>query len=293
VFPLKDDNPTHRVPVVTIVLLLLNVGAFLFVQPEGQELLGQTEPGQVAAREAGRFHFETAAIPCEVVQGRPLTVEEVRATTVEGNPEACTASPGTEPVFPGKQVWLAVLFSMFLHGGLFHLGGNMLFLWVFGNNVEDHLGHARYLVFYLLAGVVATGAHIAIQPDSTIPLIGASGAVAGVMGAYLVWFPRAPVLTAFFFILIFFRRIQAKWLLGFWFVSQFFINPDAGVAWMAHVGGFVFGALIGLVVRASRAVQRATWTPDHRDDMARGWDPTGGVGWSSPPTERRFGGRRY
>ena len=126
---------------------------------------------------------------------------------------------------------------------------------------------------------MATATHVALQPASTIPLVGASGAVAAVMGAYLVWFPRAPgraILCLGFPIV---ASVQARWLLGFWFALQFFTSPNSGVAWAAHVGGFVFGALIGLLVRTSRSLQRATWTRDHRDDMdPRHWDGTGGVG---------------
>src|SRR5690606_30607109 len=157
-------------------------------------------------------------------------------------------------VFPEKSVWLALLTSMFLHGGLAHLGGNLLFLWIFGNNIEDHLGHVKYLLFYLIGGFVASAAHIGLNLDSTIPVVGASGAIAAVMGAYLVWFPNAPVRTVVFFFFITMVDIRAKWLLGFWFVSQFFTNPNAGVAWAAHVGGFVFGVLVALVIRSNLKV---------------------------------------
>jgi membrane associated rhomboid family serine protease len=161
-----------------------------------------------------------------------------------------------------------VLYSMFLHGSILHLGGNLLYLWIFGNNIEDHLGALRFTVFYLLAGVVATLAHVAVQPSSTVPLVGASGAVAGVMGAYLVWFPNKRVFTLFIIIVIpIFRSITAKWLLGFWFVSQFFVNPAAGVAWVAHVGGFVFGVVAGLAVRRSRAARRAAWRAAYIDEF--------------------------
>jgi membrane associated rhomboid family serine protease len=145
---------------------------------------------------------------------------------------------------------------MFLHGGWLHLGGNMLFLWVFGNNIEDRMGSGPYLGFYLLAGLAAAAAHIAVQPDSTVPVVGASGAVAGVMGAYLVLFPNVRIRSLFFFFFILFRDVPAKWLLGFWFVSQFFINPADGVAWVAHVGGFAFGALVALVLRDRLRPQR-------------------------------------
>jgi membrane associated rhomboid family serine protease len=252
VFPLRDRNPTQRIPYVTILLIVANVAAYFFVQPQGQQLLGRS----ATQGEESRFSYEYAAIPCEIVTGEPLSIDEL--PTAQGDIDNCRTGR-QDPIFPDKHVWLALLFSLFLHGSLVHLGGNMLFLWVFGNNIEDHLGALRYLAFYLVGGVVATLAHVAVQPASTVPLIGASGAVAAVMGAYLVWFPNAPVLTAFFFILVLFREITAKWLLGFWLVSQFFINPNAGVAWVAHVGGFVFGVAIGLVVRMSRTARGAAW----------------------------------
>jgi membrane associated rhomboid family serine protease len=161
---------------------------------------------------------------------------------------------------------------MFLHGGLLHLAGNMLFLWIFGNNIEDRLGHVHHLLFYLAAGVVATLAHIAVQPDSTVPVVGASGAIAGIMGAYLVWFPRAKVTTLFVFFIILFRQVQARWVLGIWFVSQFFVNPNEGVAWMAHVGGFVFGVLVALLVRRSGGVQRIALARGYRGPGAHPFD---------------------
>jgi membrane associated rhomboid family serine protease len=266
VIPLRDDNPTRRVPWVTILLILANVGVFFLLQPQGQ-LFGDVDMADLE-RDGTRFAFEHAAIPCEVTTGEGLSPVEVR-DTLRGDPEACRGGDG-EPLFPDKAVWLAVLYSMFLHGSVLHLGSNMLFLWIFGNNIEDHLGALRYIVFYLLAGVVATATHIAPQPDSTIPLIGASGAVAGVMGAYLVWFPNKRVLTLFLIIIPLFRHISAKWLLGFWFLSQFFISPQSGVAWLAHVGGFVFGVAVGSVVRASRAARRAAWRDTYQRERLSG-----------------------
>ncbi|MGH9151514.1 MAG: rhomboid family intramembrane serine protease [Acidimicrobiales bacterium] len=238
--PLKDENPTTTTPVVTVILIAACVLVWVGVQQGGQR------------EDNDAFTFETAAIPCEVVQGRPLTVEEVRDTVQFDDETACTSSPVTEPFFPDKNEYLALLYSMFMHGSWIHLLGNMLFLWVFGNNIEDRLGAAKYVGFYLVAGVVATAAHIAVQPASTVPLVGASGAIAGVMGMYLVLFPnvqiRSLILLGFF---ILFRDISAKWLLGIWLVSQFFVNPNEGVAWMAHVGGFVFGVVAGLLLRAT------------------------------------------
>jgi membrane associated rhomboid family serine protease len=241
VIPLKDDNPTRRVPWVTILLIAANVVIFVLVQRPYDRGLSQA-----------RFTYEFAAIPCEVVSGRPLSGDEVEQTLYEGDDEACesgSSGEGDLAVFPGKQVYLAVLYSMFLHGSWLHIGGNMLFLWVFGNNIEDRMGPLPYTAFYLLAGLAAAAAHVAVQPDSTVPVVGASGAVAGVMGAYLVLFPDVPIRSLLIFVIVLFRDIPAKWLLGFWFVSQFFINPAEGVAWVAHVGGFVFGALVAFVLR--------------------------------------------
>ncbi|HEX2046351.1 MAG TPA: rhomboid family intramembrane serine protease [Acidimicrobiales bacterium] len=240
--PLKDYNPTRRFPVITLVLIAINVGVYFFVQRP------YDDPGSQA-----RFSFEVAAIPCEVVEGRPLTEDEIIRTLRFEDDTACErgATVGEdEEYFPNKSVWLALVYSMFLHGGLLHLGGNMLFLWIFGNNIEDRMGIAGYIGFYLLAGLAASAAHIFVQPDSTVPVVGASGAIAGVMGAYLVLFPNVRIRSLLILIvLVLFRDIPAKWLLGFWFVTQFFTSPDEGVAWVAHVGGFVFGALVALFLR--------------------------------------------
>jgi len=242
VIPLKDDNPTRSTPVVTILLILACIGVYFGVQSP-----------QSSSQRSEEFTYRQAAIPCEVVTGAPLTAEEIDTGTCHRNDTA-------PPVFPDKNPWLAIVVSMFLHGSLMHLGGNMLFLWVFGNNIEDVRGKVRYLGFYLIAGVVATMTHILLQPSSTVPLVGASGAIAGVMGAYLVLFPRVRIRTLFIFIFIMFRDVEARWLLIIWFVSQFLI-PGAGVAWTAHVGGFVFGVLAGLVWRWRRPVSAPGYAP--------------------------------
>ena len=224
--PLRDENPTRRHAYVTVLLILVNVAAYFLWQPAA------TDPTSTA------FEYQHAAVPCEITTHEPLSIAEI-------NSGSCRAGDGLPAPFPGKHVLLAIVVSMFLHGSLLHLGGNMLFLWVFGNNIEDRLGPLRYAVFYLVAGVLATLAHVALQPHSTVPVIGASGAIAGIMGAYLVWYPNAPVLTLVF---VFFARVRAKWLLLLWFLSQFFVNPNEGIAWGAHVGGFVFGVLAALVI---------------------------------------------
>jgi rhomboid family protein len=272
--PIHDDNPVRRPPVITWAIIAACIIIYFFWQPS--PFSDDVEDTQ--------FSLDNAAIPCEVVQGRPLDIEEVRATygVPNGDGEACNIDNGQSPAFdPGKNVWLAVITSMFLHGSLLHIGGNLLFLWVFGNNIEDVLGKVGYLLFYLAGGVVATLGHVALNLDSTVSLVGASGAIAAVMGAYLVLFPKARVYTVVFFILITVLPLRAWMVLGFWFVLQFFTDPNSGVAWAAHVTGFVFGMLVGLIVRAARGDPRPV---DRRPPPSFGGGPR--PAWNDP----RYGG---
>jgi membrane associated rhomboid family serine protease len=257
--PLYDRNPTGTKPIITIALIIACTWVYFFVQPTvGQSRVVGSSSQDKAVAEA-RFNLDHAAIPRELTTGHPLTDDEVGATL--GPPQALCASLQGE-CYPSKNVYLAILYSMFLHGSLLHLGGNMLFLWVFGNNIEDRWGKGKYLLFYLAAGLVATLAQVAWSPNSTVPMIGASGAIAGVMGAYLVIFPNVPIRTLFFLgIFAFLRDIQAKWLLAFWFLSQFFIGANSGVAYMAHVGGFIFGIVVGLLWRLSGGGDRRALAP--------------------------------
>ncbi|HEY8527188.1 MAG TPA: rhomboid family intramembrane serine protease [Acidimicrobiales bacterium] len=251
--PIHDDNPVHRPAFVTWAIIAACLVAYFLWQPS---------PFSEDVEDV-RFNLANAAIPCEVIEGRPLTNGEVFATFGVGqaNDEACNIDNGQTPPFdPDKNVWLSVVTSMFLHGSLLHIGGNLLFLWVFGNNVEDAFGHIGYALFYVAGGVVATLAHVALNLDSTVPMVGASGAIAAVMGAYLVLYPRARVYTAVFFILITVVPIRAWLVLGIWFVLQFFTDPNSGVAWAAHVGGFLFGVAAGLALRAAQGTSR----PDQR-----------------------------
>jgi membrane associated rhomboid family serine protease len=262
VIPLHDLNPTRRTPFVTVFLIAACIAVYFFVQarPGGTDTVRVEGGDTVRIESSVRFSLEYAAVPCEIAQGRPLTLLEVAATFNRGDKEACQSSATGPELFAGKNVWLAVLTSIFLHGSLLHLGGNMLFLWVFGNNIEDHLGHVAYLFFYLAAGIVASIAHIAMQPDSTLPVVGASGAIAGVMGAYLVWFPRAPVTTLIILVIIpIVTTIDAAWLLAVWFVLQFFTSADSSVAWVAHVAGFVFGVALAVLVLTSQQARRVMW----------------------------------
>ncbi len=229
--PIRDANPTAIRPFINWMLIAGALWVFFFQQP-------QTPPDSVA------FVYEWAAIPCELTTLDPLDVTEYRT----GNCNS-VADTGTD-LFPDKSVPLGVLVSMFLHGGLGHLVGNMWMLWIFGNNIEEAFGTTGYLVFYLTAGVAATIGYVAANPGSTVPLVGASGAIAGVMGAYLVLFPRARVvsLVPIFFFAAF--EVPAGIYLLLWFAGQFALVGDAGqIAWEAHVAGFVFGLLIALVLR--------------------------------------------
>ncbi|HXH83881.1 MAG TPA: rhomboid family intramembrane serine protease [Candidatus Tectomicrobia bacterium] len=234
--PLKDDVPARRTPVVTVALIAANVLAFLY-----QFSLG-IETGGPPTRAAEAFVLEFGLVPCR------LTGQ-------------CVA-PGD---FPHPVV--TVFTSMFLHGGLFHIGGNMLYLWIFGNNIEDTLGHGRFLVFYLLAGLAAALAQTMMNPGSAIPMIGASGAVSGVLGAYLLTFPHATVLTLVVFgFFVRFIHVPAMIVLGMWIVVQLlngYITYSArtlgqdvgGVAWFAHIGGFVAGMALLFLLRPARTAR--------------------------------------
>jgi membrane associated rhomboid family serine protease len=246
VFPLHDDNPTELFPLFTIGIIVACVAVWILVQGAGtsQELLD----GSICA---------LGAIPGEVT-GRLA---------------------GRGPCPAGGLTWPALFTSMFLHGSWMHLIGNMWFLWIFGNNVEDSMGRLRFVVFYLLTGLVAIGAQILLDPTSPVPTVGASGAIAGIMGAYIVLYPRARVATLFFFF-VFFRIVPLPaWvILGYWFLIQVFSQTagpgsGGGVAYAAHIGGFVAGtALIRLFAnwRLVRA-KRAHSTLDPRDLQRGGW----------------------
>ncbi|MEX2220296.1 MAG: rhomboid family intramembrane serine protease [Candidatus Rokuibacteriota bacterium] len=222
-FPLKDDNPARTTPIVTIGLIVANLLVFLYQV--------SLEAGGVQGARAGQaFIEEFGLVPCRLTGA-------CRSTLDLPSPIA------------------TIVTSMFMHGGLFHIGGNMLYLWIFGNNIEDTLGHARYLLFYLACGTAAALAQTAIGPSSPVPMVGASGAVSGVLGAYLLLFPHAHVTTliilGFFFRLV---KIPAVIVLGFWIVIQVIsglgsFGASGGVAFFAHIGGFVAGLGLLFVLR--------------------------------------------
>ncbi|HVL32112.1 MAG TPA: rhomboid family intramembrane serine protease [Actinomycetota bacterium] len=251
--PLRDDNPTHGKVFVVPLFIAINVVVFFFVQPFS--IGGGTSRDEVI--EQLEFFACNAAIPYEVMHGEPVSKAPGGALDATSPEEQATVLIQRDAC-ANKNVWLSILFSMFLHGGLLHLGGNMLFLWVFGNNIEDRLGPLAFVAFYLVAGVVATFAQSALTPSAAIPLIGASGAVAGVLGAYLLLFPKARVTTLVIFFFITAIELPAIVVLGIWFVLQLFstVGPASteagGVAYMAHVAGFVAGMVLLLVFRPKR-----------------------------------------
>jgi membrane associated rhomboid family serine protease len=228
VIPLRDANSTRRAPLVTLLLIAACFIAFAW------ELGVLASSGQAGL---SQFFADHGAVPARVT-------EAVRSGQL------------------ASEALVGVVTSVFLHDGWLHLLGNMLFLWIFGNNVEDRLGRPGFVLFYLLGGVAAALTQVAIDPNSTLPVVGASGAIAATLGAYLVLFPRARILSlvflGFFYQLI---EVPALLVLGFWFVLQLIDGfaslglssaTEGGVAFFAHIGGFVTGLLIALVIRARR-----------------------------------------
>ena len=207
-FPLRDENPSRSFPIVTVGLILANTLVFIYQVSLGEGAQGfVTAYGAVPAAVMGVFRAKAHA---------PLPAS------------------------------ITLLTHMFLHGGLLHLLGNMWFLWIFGDNVEDAMGRLRFLAFYLIGGLAAAASHIAAAPHSTQPMVGASGAIAAVLGAYVLLYPKARVQTLFFFfIIIRIIRVPAFVYLGFWFVLQVVSSYSGGpVAWFAHIGGFIAGMVL-------------------------------------------------
>jgi len=250
--PLKDYNPTSTRSIIVPILIGINIVVFFFIQPFS---VGATTQEQQTQQEIDQIVFFSchAAIPYEVSHGTTFAdtqttgLDEEERLTQEVERARC----------PHKNVWVSILYSMFLHGSLLHIGGNMLFLWVFGNNIEDRLGKLKFILFYLAAGIAATYAQTIVGPSSAAPLIGASGAITGVLGAYILLFPRARVRTLIIFFLITAIDIPAIVLLGIWFAMQLLqgVGPAAtsgGVAYMAHVGGFIAGMLLLFILRPRR-----------------------------------------
>ena len=248
-FPLRDDNPTELTPWVT--LLLVGVCALVWIGIQGAGFDASALEGSVC-----RF----GAIPAEITGG---------------------AGGGLQgPCSPGGLTWEALVTSMFLHGGWAHLIGNLWFLWIFGNNVEDSMGHGRFLLFYLLCGLAAAGAHVVADPSSGLPMVGASGAISGIMGAYLLLYPRARVKTLLVLVVLLTVVELPAWVyLGYWFflqVGSSALQPSGaggGVAFMAHIGGFLAGLALVLPFRNPTLVdaKRSRVKIDPGELRGRGW----------------------
>jgi membrane associated rhomboid family serine protease len=237
-FPFADNNPTHRTPYVTYALILVNALAFLWFSrlDEPQQLAVTFHYGFMPARIEQLKNNQVLDIPV----GEPK-LERIGLWMVQPVQEAVRLEPDR------TEIIRSVFTCMFLHGSWMHLIGNMWFLFLFGNNIEDRLGHALYIAFYVAGGLAATAAHYAMYSDSTIPVIGASGAVAGILGAYAVTYPFARVHTLIFLFIV---DLPALAVLGFWFLGQLMsfygearLNMSGGVAFLAHIGGFVAGAV--------------------------------------------------
>ena len=234
--PIRDDNPTLRTPVVTILIIVLNGAAWLLLQGAGSgELLAKSVcslgviPGELTGLAAGHRLQLGQDLVCVV---------------------------GTTPA------WYTVITAMFMHGSWFHIIGNMWFLWIFGNNVEDSMGRFRFVIFYLLSGIAAAATHILIAPDSSTPMVGASGAIGGIMGAYVILYPRVPVhLLVFLGFYVTTFAVPAFVMLGYWFLLQLFSGlpqiggGESGVAFWAHVGGFAAGAILIFFFRNPKLVE--------------------------------------
>jgi membrane associated rhomboid family serine protease len=287
--PLRDDNPTRHVPIVTLAIIALNFLAFLIWEPTfGTQQQQQT------------FFFCNAEIPWEVThqttlgEGGPEARQVLANQLKESSGEAEQDQRFLAEHCATKVWWQSIFVAMFLHGGWLHILGNMLFLWIFGNNVEDKLGVIGFPLFYLASGVAASLAQLAISANSIVPNLGASGAIAGVLGAYLVMFPRRRVLTLIIFFFITWVYLPAYVVLGLWFVLQLFsgvgelgsrVNSGGGVAFWAHIGGFAFGAALAALFFPKERF--GAEPPPRRPDVHRGsW------GWGSrrrqPPDDDRW-----
>ncbi len=239
-FPIRDENPTVHTSVVTFVLIGLNAAIWVFVQGAGF--------GPALTNSIWNFGLIPGEILGNIDPGTTVNLGGGRTVTLDGDPN-----------------WWALLTSMFMHGGWFHLLGNMWFLAVFGDNVEDALGKVRFVFFYLLCGLAAAAAQLFSSPESAIPMVGASGAIGGVMGAYAILFPRAPVkVLVFFGFFITTVSVPAFFMLGYWFLLQVILGVPSigsdrgGVAFWAHVGGFLTGVIIAQILCSA-----------HRLDMCR------------------------
>jgi len=255
--PLKDNIPNERFPLITVLLVAINVVAYLLSIRHGGSVIGGPDNGVAVKYGAIPYELTHGGSHCGLVSGPGMEAASAVACTGQ---LGVIGTPASQPA-----TWETVFTSMFLHGGILHLAGNMVFLAIFGPNVEEAMGRVRFVVFYLLGGLIALAAQVLVDPNSSTPTLGASGAIAGVLGGYIVLYPRARILSLIF--IVFFVTIievPAVFLLGFWFLQQLLfgaanatdpLGGGGGVAYFAHVGGFVFGLAL---IRAFAVHSRPT-----------------------------------
>ncbi|MGH3671818.1 MAG: rhomboid family intramembrane serine protease [Pseudonocardiaceae bacterium] len=263
VIPVRDVNPVSRTPWVTYALIAANFIVFLLTPVSTTSVTGAASLAQTCQQQA--FYDRYAAIPAELAHNRPLAVVPDGRIGVDEQGPGCVVGPPRYQKIPV----LSALTSLFLHGGWLHILGNMLFLWIFGNNIEDRFGRLRYLLFYLACGLVATYGFALTNSQSTEVLIGASGAIAGVLGAYLILYPRARVWSLVPFLFFIPLRLPAWLVLGLWFLLQWIytagyaMSSAGSVAYLAHVFGFIAGALVALLIRRSPGGEYAVAPSPH------------------------------
>lgn len=282
--PIRDMIRSRRFPVVTVSLIVINLLVFLY-----QGYLGTREPlwnnwsdERYVWTEAGRepppifaphYAYTTRRLPGRSVSTYAISQSDWFLAQYALTPAELLGGTDLPPTIP-IPIWLTLFSSIFLHGGIIHVLGNMLYLWIFGDNVEDAMGSARFLIFYLVCGTAASFAQIAIAPASSVPLVGASGAIAGVLAAYFMLYPYAKVLAVipiFFFLRLI--AVPAVFLIGFWFILQVVsgagtFGSSGGVAWFAHIGGFVTGLVLVFPFRR-RSVPVTLWRSLRRRHIHR------------------------
>lgn len=222
--PISDINPARNTPVISRIFMFVTVGVFILIQPKNQI-------------ELFNFFYQYSAIPCELVKFSPISEGQFYNNN-------CFYTQ-TNSIFPNKNIILSMVFANFFHANFIHILGNLWSFWIFGNNVEDKLGKSKFTIFLIFIGIISIGFHTFLNQESLTPIVGASGIVSGLMGAYVFMFPNARLLVLVPFGFLFPTTIKAKFFMIFWFISQIFIAiGDQNISWEAHIGGFIFGYLL-------------------------------------------------
>jgi len=232
VIPISDINPARNTPVISRIFMFATVGVFILIQPKNQI-------------ELFNFFYQYSAIPCELINFSPISESQFYNNDCFNNQSSS--------IFPEKNLLLSVISANFFHANFIHILGNLWSFWIFGNNVEDKLGKFRFVIFLIFIGIISISVHTYLNQDSLIPIVGASGIVSGLMGAYVFMFPNARLLVLVPFGFLFPTTIKAKFFMVFWFLSQILISiSDQNISWEAHVGGFIFGYLLLRILNNKR-----------------------------------------